>query len=249
MRCIGPGLALAGLFALTACSTPQTALHPVSNPQLTQLRGKIDHLLDNYRPREFTLGSYLAPTKGSLFQPVPATDARNAIVYIYRPHSTWNAEELIAPSIFLNDRRLHGLRNNAYFWIELPAGEYEFTGRRPVGPVYLGFIFKTKLKVEGGKQYFFRYDEEGSRYLPPDASLGLIQEGPLSQLPEKMAMNEIRETRLDRPGYAFATLAQERWKPFDLYEEGEHPVPEERLQNQKDVSIGRQVVLWNPLTW
>ena len=46
MRCLGSGLAVAGLLALTACSTPQTALHPVSNPQLTQLRGKIDNLLD-----------------------------------------------------------------------------------------------------------------------------------------------------------------------------------------------------------
>ena len=248
MRCLGPGLALSGLLCLTACSTPQTALHPVSNPQLTQLRGKIDHLLDTYRPREFTIGSYLAPTKGSLFQPVPATDARNAIVYIYRPGSTWNEEEIIAPSLFLNGRRLHGLRNNAYFWVELQAGEYEFAGRRPVGPVYLGYIFKTKLKVEGGKQYYFRYDEEGFR-VPPDKKLGLLRLGPMNQMPEEMAMKEIRLTRLDRPGYAFATASQQRWKPFDLYADGEHPVPEARLQMQKDVRIGRIPVWWHPLSW
>ncbi|HEX5278009.1 MAG TPA: DUF2846 domain-containing protein [Fluviicoccus sp.] len=248
MRRLGSGLACAGIFALTACSSPQTALHPVSNPQLTELRGKIDHVLDNYRPREFTLGSYIASTKGTLFQPVPATDARNAIVYLYRPNSVWNAEEVIAPSIFLNGRRLHGLRNNAYFWMELPAGEYEFAGRRPVGPVYLGFIFKTTLKVEGGKSYYFRYDEEGYRFRP-DQSSGLVKVGPLSQLPEAMALKEIRETQLDRPGYSFATLAQQRWKPFNLYQTGEHPVPTERIQMQKDVSIAKKAIWWNPLTW
>ena len=248
MRCLGPGLALAGLITLTACSTPQTALHPVSNPQLTQLRGKIDHVLDTYRPRGFSIGSYVMPTKGSLYQPVPATDARSSIIYIYRPASTWNAEEVLAPNIFLNGRRLHGIRNNAYFWLELPAGEYDFAARRPVGPVYLGYIFRTKLKVEGGKQYYFRYDEEGFR-IKPEKALGLLQMGPLSEMPEKMAIQEIRETRLDQPGYAFATLSQERWKPFDLYAEGEHPVPPERIQELKDVSIGKEVVLWNPLTW
>lgn len=248
MRCLGPGLAAAAVLALTACSTPQTALHPVSNPQLTQLRGKIDHLVDTYRLRGFAIGSYVVPTKGSLFQPVPATDARNSVVYLYRPASSWNAEEILAPNIFLNGRRLHGLRNNSYFWMELPAGEYDFAARRPVGPVYLGYIFKTKLKIEGGKQYYFRYDEEGYR-AKPDKALGLMAQGPLNEMPERMAMQEIRETRLDQPGYAFATMAQQRWKPFDLYADGEHPVPEERLVMQKDVSIGREVLIWNPLTW
>ena len=107
------GLTLLGLCTLTACSTPQKIIHPVSNPELTQLRGKIDHVIDTYRMRGWSMGSYLFPTEGSLFQPVPVTDARNAIIYIYRPHSSWNDEEVIAPSIFLNGRRLHGIRDSA----------------------------------------------------------------------------------------------------------------------------------------
>jgi hypothetical protein len=64
-----------------------------------------------------------------------------------------------------------------------------------------------------------------------------------------MAMSEIRETRLDKPGWAFATPQQSRWKPFDLYEDGEHPVPEERLQKERDLQVAKQVLMWDPRTW
>ena len=242
------GLTVLALSTLAACSTPQKIIHPVSNPELTQLRGKIDYLIDNYRLRGFSMGSYLFPTEGSLFQPVPVTDARNAIVYIYRPHSAWNDEEVIAPSIFLNGRRLHGIHDGAYYWMELPAGEYDFAARRPIGPVYLTYIFKTKLKITGGRSYYFRYDEENFRP-QPDPALGLLKLKYLTELPEKMAMAEIREMRLDKPGWAFATPQQSRWKPFDLYADGEHPVPEERIETEKDLQIGKQVLMWKPSTW
>lgn len=248
MRGFRVGLSLLAVGVLTACGTPQKVIHPVSNPELTQLRGKIDHLIDNYRLRGFSMGSYLFPTEGSLFQPVPVTDARNAIVYLYRPHSSWNEEEVIAPSIFLNGRRLHGIRDGSYYWMELPAGEYDFAARRPIGPVYLTHIFKMKLKVDGGRAYYFRYDEEN--YRPqPDKSLGLMKEKYLTELPEQMALKEIREMRLDKPGWAFATPQQSRWKPFDLYPDGEHPVPEERIEAEKDLQIGKQVLMWKPTTW
>ena len=82
---------------------------------------------------------------------------------------------MISPSVFLNGRRLHGIRDGAYYWMELPAGQYDFAIRRPIGPVYLTHIFKTKLKVEGGRSYYFRYDEENFRP-QPDASLNLFKE-------------------------------------------------------------------------
>jgi hypothetical protein len=242
------GLVLMAAVSLTACGTPQKVIHPVSNPELTQLRGKIDYMIDTYRMRNFTMGSYLFPTEGTLFQKVPVTDARNAIVYIYRPHSSWNEEEVVAPIIFLNGRRLHGIRDSSYYWMELPAGQYDFALRRPIGPVYLTHIFKTKLRVEGGRSYYFRYDEEN--YRPqPDASLGLFKERYLTELPESMALNEIRETRLDKPGYAFATATQSRWKPFDLYEDGDHPVPKQRLEADTDLQIQKPVLMWDPLSW
>ena len=83
MNSIKIGLSTVMLMALTACGTPQKIIHPVSNPELTQLRGKIDYMIDTYRLRAFSIGSYLFPTEGSLFQPIPVTDARNAIVYIF----------------------------------------------------------------------------------------------------------------------------------------------------------------------
>ena len=242
------GLVLMATLVVTACGTPQKIIHPVSNPELTILRGKIDYMIDTYRLRNFTMGSYLFPTEGTLFQKIPVTDARNAIVYIYRPHSAWNQEEVIAPSVFLNGRRLHGIRDGSYYWMELPAGQYDFALRRPIGPVFLTHIFKTKLKVEGGRSYYFRYDEEGFRP-KPDASLGLFKEKYLSELPESMALSEIRETRLDKPGYAFATPKQTAWKPFDLYEDGAHLVPKTRLEADRDLQVAKQVLMWDPTTW
>ena len=53
------GLVLMTAVAMTACGTPQKVIHPVSNPELTQLRGKIDYVIDTYRMRNFTMGSYL----------------------------------------------------------------------------------------------------------------------------------------------------------------------------------------------
>ena len=64
-----------------------------------------------------------------------------------------------------------------------------------------------------------------------------------------MAMKEIREMRLDKPGFGFATASQSRWKPFDLYADGEHPVPKERLEAEKDLHIGNQVLMWKPSSW
>jgi hypothetical protein len=73
-------------------------------------------------------------------------------------------------------------------------------------------------------------------------ALGLIKEKYLTELPEEMAMKEIREMRLDKPGFGFATTRKARWKPFDLYADGEHPVPKERLEAEKDLQIGKQVL-------
>lgn len=241
-------LTLTAPLWLAACSTPQYALHPVSNTQLTDLRSKLDATMDRFHPRGFSMGAYLAPTHGSFFQTVPVTDSRHSMVYIYRPHSTWNEQEVIAPSLFLNDRRLHGLKDGSYFWLELPAGHYDLSARRPLGPVYLGYIFKTEIAFEGGKTYFLRYDEEGFR-LKPDKKLGLLQVGPLAEMPEDTALTEIRETRLDQPGYGFATEKQTRWQPFRSYAQADHEVPEERIEMQRDATIGREVVIWNPRTW
>ena len=49
------GLVLMTAVAMTACGTPQKVIHPVSNPELTQLRGKIDYVIDTYRMRNFTM--------------------------------------------------------------------------------------------------------------------------------------------------------------------------------------------------
>ena len=181
MNSIKVGFSALIIATLTACGTPQKIIHPVSNPELTQLRGKIDYMIDTYRLRGFSIGSYLLPTEGALFRPIPVTDARNAIIYIYRPHSAWNKEEVISPSVFLNGRRLYGIRDGAYYWMELPAGQYDFALRRPIGPVYLTHIFKTKLKVDGGRAYYFRYDEENFRP-QPDASLNLFKEKYLTEI-------------------------------------------------------------------
>ncbi len=42
-----------------------------------------------------------------------------AIVYLYRPDSKWNRQEIVAASMFINKHRIPSLLHNHYYWVEL----------------------------------------------------------------------------------------------------------------------------------
>lgn len=166
-----------------------------------------------------TPGAFLQAARGDTFQPVDTLDPRNAMVYLYRPGNQWGYEEIQAPSFFINEKMLFGLKSGAYTWLELHGGEYDFYARRPLGILFLKTIFELPLAVEGGNTYYFRYSEDQpldpEQYgMDPDI---YRQAGPLQQVPEALALREIRNLRLDEPGvyYGGEAYQEPRWAPFD----------------------------------
>lgn len=216
------------LFALAACSNPQYMLHPVSNPAAAQARQQIDQLLDTSLPRPLAWGSFVAPAKGAFFKPVLPTDTRNAIVYVYRPQSSWSDAEVQAPGFFVNGEFISGLKSGSYFWFEVPASTYFFNAKRPIAILYFKTIFEVNATFEGGKSYYFKYDEDNPGPDKLVAGSPLIAIGPLQQLPENQALKEISSTRSMGIGRVLYADRQPQWAPFDMYANAQ-PVEAARL--------------------
>lgn len=167
-----------------------------------------------------TNGAFIEAPQGKEFTLVEPVDPRNAIVYIYRPVSEWGFAEVQAPSLFVNDEMVFGLKSGAYSWIELHPGEYDFYARRPLSILFLKTIFDFKLKVEGGKRYFFRYSELeplNMKVLGVNAD-DLVVDGPMQQVPNDFGQRQIVNLKLDEAGVFYGAGAPEtRWAPFYTY--------------------------------
>lgn len=215
-------------LALSACSNPQFLLNPFSNPAATQARQQFQAAADTTLLKPVVWGSFLAPAKGEFFKPVLPTDSRNAIVYVYRPQSDWNDQEIQAPGFFLNGRFLSGLKSGSYFWFEIPASTYYLSAKRPFTFFYLTTIFETDVNFEGGKSYYFRYDEERPGPKKPAKGAALLVVGPLQQMPALQGQAEIAQTRSMGAGSVLLSDPQPQWAPFDFYANA-RPVPSGRL--------------------
>lgn len=216
-----------------------------------------EKFIERLKPHDFNLGTWIRRTDnpefiradGPQFEPLPKVDDKSALVYLYRPDSNWNFQEIIAPSFFLNGMRLPSLVNNHYTWLELPPDTYRFAVRRPIGFIYFQKGTVIDFKVEAGKTYYLRYDEQGFR-IKPDPSLGLLQKGPLTQMPEKLALAEMRYTTLNTPGYSFVQTVDEARdiKLPSFNGKPKKPVAASRITEKEKVIIGVPVKLYNPLT-
>jgi len=252
LKALVPGV-LALLLA--ACDNPQYLLNPASNPAVTDARQQADNVIDSVNMDPVRFGSYLAPVHGKYFHPVLPIDSRDALIYVYRPHSVWNAEELQAPGFFINGKFVYGLKDAGYFWVEIPAGTYNLGAKRPLGIIYLKSIFDVSVTVDGGKSYYFRYDEE-NRVHKPDNHPELVESGPLLQMPDDRGLRQIEGSVLEEPGVSFAYDKHPDWAPFDLYTKPgqphpsrieENPIPEASAVSADLGHVHR--VWWNPLTW
>ncbi len=269
---------MTGMLLLSGCSMIQSARDQLPSLNLQSGNAKDPKIIEaqklpdydvsqpvtkgRFKPHGFSLGSWAVDRfrvdQGALFQPVPVLDKKFALVYLYRPHSQWNAEEILPASIFLNDVRLPSLLNNHYYWLELKPGTYRMKISRPLGFLYFQKGTVADFQVEEGKTYYLRYDEENFRG-HPDPALGLLNVGPLNQLPEYVAIPEIRTTTLKTPGYSFVDdpdkavkiasqdVAKGDYASFNG-QEGK-PVPKARMQEKTDVALGPKVRWWNPITW
>jgi hypothetical protein len=180
---------------------------------LTQASGCI-HI---YQSIGHNFGAYIATVSGKEYSQVGNRwDYENkALLYVYRPNSQWAADEVEAPSFYLDDERVFNIRANGYTWFELEPGEYEVVMRRPLlgleGIATEGFHFDLKriaqmnLAVEADKVYFLRYSEidpPGEEYQTYKEDIPLA-DGPLVLVSTELAQNELEVTRMLPEGGRF----------------------------------------------
>jgi len=170
-----------------------------------------------------TSGAFISAARGKVFEPLDTLDPRNAMIYVYRPVNQWGYEEVQAPTFFIDSTQIFGLKSGAYSWLEVHGGRYDFYARRPLSMLFLKTIFETPLQIEGGKVYYFRYSEDQPlvlQELVADAE-NYVQSGPLQQVPESVALRELKNLRLDEMGlyYGGETYEEPRWAPFFTFPE------------------------------
>jgi hypothetical protein len=200
--------------------------------------------LDQYKISGFSLGSWVNQKPGQYFKLVKPQHENAAVIYLYRPDSNWNRQEIIAPSFFLNDKKIPSLLSNHYYWIELAEGDYKLSISRPLTVLYFQKPLVAHLSVKAGKQYFIKYEEEQFRG-GPNGSEDLLRVGPIMQMPTTQALKEIGTTQLKSPGLNYVA---------EILDDGQMVKSKEKIYSGKykasdDVRLTRPFKLWNPLTW
>lgn len=235
----GVCIAVCASFILLGCHGKSAMQHTQATSTLKPVNTEHEPgLLEQYRFGMFSIGGWVNQKLGQHFQAVQAQNDQAAIVYLYRPDSKWNRQEIVASSLFINSERIPSLLNNHYYWVELPAGTYRISTSRPVGvqhfqkPKYLDFT------VQAGQSYFIKYDEE-------NLSTRREVSGPLIMVPEKTGLNEIAYTQLKSESYNFVALDQKSGK---LRKKAQKLKPA-KYDPAEDVQLTKPFKIWNPLTW
>jgi hypothetical protein len=163
-----------------------------------------------YQSLGHNFGAYIATVSGKEYSQVANRwdYESKALLYVYRPNSQWAADEVEAPSVYLDDERVFNIRANGYTWFELEPGSYEIVMRRPLmgleGLATESFSFDLKriaemnLLVEANNVYFLRYSEID----PPELEQQIVEDdipianGPLVLVSTQLAQNELQVTRM-----------------------------------------------------
>ncbi len=232
-------IAICASFILLGCHGKSAIEHTQATSTLKPVNTEHEPgILEQYRFGLFTIGGWVNQTPGQRFYPVHAQNDQAAIVYMYRPDSKWNRQEIVASSLFMNSERIPSLLNNHYYWVELPAGTYRLSTSRPLGvqhfqkPKYLDFT------VDAGQTYFIKYDEE-------NLSTRREVSGPLMMVPEKTGLNEIAFTQWKSESFNFVANDQNTGK---VRKKAQKLKPA-KYDPADDVQLTQPFKLWNPTTW
>jgi hypothetical protein len=177
-------------------------------------------------------GSWLHPVNGPEYSlPDDVDMTNNALLVIYRPHSQWASEEIESPSVYIDDSREFGIKNNAHYWFEVEPGKRHIVIRRPLlglegtSHFSLRIISDFTVNLKAGNTYFLRYSE----LTPPPMDKAVTEEEPVGDgalflIPEELAYRDLLTTKFDDQSGRFLTYKMEYHEP-ERYEE---------LQAQKD---------------
>lgn len=147
------------------------------------------------------MGSFVdAPNGGDFKEKV--IPRGKALLYVYRPKTQWSMDEAEAPSFYMNDERIFGIKGGAYTYYYLKSGNYDIVLRRPLmglegmGSLNWHKMSEFSLKVQKGQTYYFRYSELDKVKL--DAKSGVLPEGdgPIKRVSRRVALIEMKKTQL-----------------------------------------------------
>ncbi len=160
-----------------------------------------------YQSIGHNFGSFVSAPNGQDFQPVGYRwdYEHTALIYIYRPSSTWADDELEAPSFYLNDDRLFNIKSNGYTWYELKPGNHDVKIRRPlmglegidvtnVVDFTLKMVTELSLNAKAGNVYYLRYsevDKDAAKF-----SDMTFHDNPLQVVTPEVALAEIQQTNM-----------------------------------------------------
>lgn len=177
-------------------------------------------------------GSWLHPVNGPEYSlPEDVDMERNALLVIYRPDSKWASEEIESPSVYIDDEREFGIKNNAHYWFEVEPGKRHIVIRRPLlglegtSHFSLRIISDFTVNLKAGNTYFLRYSE----LTPPPMDKEVSEEEPVGDgalflIPEELAYRDLLTTKFDDHSGRFLTYKMEYHEPEKF----------EELQAQKD---------------
>lgn len=197
-------IALSCAALLAGC---QSSSHLEKNSgELTATLPKVDvdkepGLLDQYRLGGFTVGGWVNQKLGQTFAPVKPQNEQAAVVYLYRPDTKWNRQEIAAINLFVNGKRIPSLLHNHYYWIELPAGTYRISASRPLLGIHFQEPKYIDITVDAGASYYLKYDEENKM----DRS---EHTGPFMLMQDNIGRREIAFTELKSSSYNFVAEAE-----------------------------------------
>lgn len=196
-----------------------------------------------------SVGSFLHPVSGPDFVHIPDDqwDRDNALLYFYRTHSQWAADEIEAPSVYIDDHHYFNIRNDSYTWLEVSPGERHIAMRRPllglegINSFSLSLIADATLRVEPGRIYYLRYNELSEPEQPhPDLDPEHpLAEGDLQLVTRSYAMQagEIVSTQflnsdLLAPNHAATSIVE-------VNEDMDYERTLARLEEEREVEIER----------
>jgi hypothetical protein len=176
-----------------------------------------------YQSIGHNFGSFVSAPNGQDFQPVGYRwdYEHTALVYVYRPASTWANDELEAPSFYLNDKHLFNIRGNGYTWYELKPGSHEVKIRRPLLGLEgiavsdavdftLKMVTELKVNAKAGQVYYLRYsevDKDAAKF----ADMTFL-DNPLLAVTPEVALPEIQQTRMLDEGRGLISAIPEKAK-------------------------------------
>ena len=236
----GIAIVLISSLALLGCHAKKTIVQQTQPPttlpvlDLNQKPG----FVEQHRLGMMTIGGWVNQKMGQAFQPVQAQHEQAAIVYLYRPDSKWNRQEIVAASLFINKERIPSLLHNHYYWIELAPGDYRLSTSRPLGALHFQKPKYLDFTVQAGESYFIKYDEE-------NVTTRREVSGPLMLMAENVGLNEIAFTQWKSDSLNFIAEDQNTGK----LRKSAQKMPEAAYDPKKDVQLTKPFKIWDPRTW